>query len=348
MERMLKPDAEIAIDLPVIVSLTAKEVDAEITDVGSNYSNNQHQYRGGYGQPTAHNNAVSQQTNFGNQAPGYYVYYPNEGNNAGRNPYGVNSGNPDRAPQSPSDPEYQYVNDEDGDDIFAPSFSTQSIRSAFIKKVYLILFIQLLCFGGIVSLFVFEPNFRKSARMNTFAYYIPSLIIFIISYFVLVCNSKLRRKVPINFVFLFIMTVALAMVGATISARYNTYVVMMSFGVVAAVCLLITAAAWINIFDMTKYRAYLFVASCVMLLLGIVYLIMSFFMRSQLFSIIYISIMTVLMAAYLMYDTQMIIGGKKHKYELSAEEYILGAVLLYVDIAYMFIYILMLMGMCHR
>lgn len=45
---------------------------------------------------------------------------------------------------------------------------------------------------------------------------------------------------------------------------------------------------------------------------------------------------------FLVYDTQLIIGGRRH--EISAEEYIYGALQLYVDIVYIFLIILNLVG----
>uniref|UniRef100_A0A183AWJ6 ABC2_membrane domain-containing protein n=1 Tax=Echinostoma caproni TaxID=27848 RepID=A0A183AWJ6_9TREM len=45
---------------------------------------------------------------------------------------------------------------------------------------------------------------------------------------------------------------------------------------------------------------------------------------------------------YLAYDTQMIVGGRKH--EMSPEEYIFGALQLYMDVVYLFLIILSLFG----
>ena len=45
---------------------------------------------------------------------------------------------------------------------------------------------------------------------------------------------------------------------------------------------------------------------------------------------------------FLAYDTQMLMGGRKH--ELSPEEYIFGALQLYLDIVYLFLIILSLFG----
>ena len=46
---------------------------------------------------------------------------------------------------------------------------------------------------------------------------------------------------------------------------------------------------------------------------------------------------------YLVYDTQLMLGGK-HKYALSPEEHIFAALNLYIDVVQLFMYILMIVG----
>ena len=46
---------------------------------------------------------------------------------------------------------------------------------------------------------------------------------------------------------------------------------------------------------------------------------------------------------YIVYDTQLMMGGK-HKYALSPEEYVFAALNLYLDIINLFLYILMIVG----
>jgi FtsH-binding integral membrane protein len=41
-------------------------------------------------------------------------------------------------------------------------------------------------------------------------------------------------------------------------------------------------------------------------------------------------------------DTQLIMGGKRH--EISAEDHVYASVMLYIDVVYIFLYILMLLG----
>jgi len=42
----------------------------------------------------------------------------------------------------------------------------------------------------------------------------------------------------------------------------------------------------------------------------------------------------------LVYDTQRVVGGKNRRFPLSPEEYIVGALELYLDIVYLFIILL--------
>ena len=50
-----------------------------------------------------------------------------------------------------------------------------------------------------------------------------------------------------------------------------------------------------------------------------------------------------LFSFYIIYDTQIMMGGK-HKYAISPEEYIFAALNLYLDVINLFLYILMIFG----
>ena len=49
---------------------------------------------------------------------------------------------------------------------------------------------------------------------------------------------------------------------------------------------------------------------------------------------------------YLVFDTQLILGGKHRKYEISPEEYVFAALNLYLDIVSLFLLLLQLIGLC--
>lgn len=62
-------------------------------------------------------------------------------------------------------------------------------------------------------------------------------------YFSLVCCVSARRVFPINFFLLALFTVAFAYIMGVISTTYKTEIVMMSMGITAGVCLLISVFA---------------------------------------------------------------------------------------------------------
>lgn len=80
-------------------------------------------------------------------------------------------------------------------------------------------------------------------------------------------------------------------------------------------------------------------ATVILLVFGII----AIFVRSNVVNLIYASLGVFIFSMYLIYDTQLMLGGK-HKYSISPEEYIFAALNLYLDIVQIFMYILMILG----
>ncbi len=51
-----------------------------------------------------------------------------------------------------------------------------------------------------------------------------------------------------------------------------------------------------------------------------------------------------LFSFFIVYDTQLIVGGQNRKYELAVDDYMAGAISLYLDIINMFIMFLSIFG----
>ncbi len=66
------------------------------------------------------------------------------------------------------------------------------------------------------------------------------------------------------------------------------------------------------------------------------------FNDNKIFHILISSFAVILYGIYLIYDTQLIIGGFKHS--LDMDDYIIGALMLYVDIIGMFIELLSILN----
>lgn len=120
---------------------------------------------------------------------------------------------------------------------------------------------------------------------------------------------------------------------------YFYFQVLMAVGLTAAVCLGLTLFAFQTKWDFTVMGGVLFVAVIVLMLFGIV----AIFVKGKTITLIYASLGALIFSVYLVYDTQLMMGGK-HKYSISPEEYIFAALNLYLDIVNIFMYILTIIG----
>jgi FtsH-binding integral membrane protein len=115
--------------------------------------------------------------------------------------------------------------------------------------------------------------------------------------------------------------------------------VLMAVGLCAAVCFGLTMFAFQTKWDFTVIGGGLFVALIILVIFGIV----AIFIPGRVMTLIYASCGALLFSLYLIYDTQLMMGGK-HKYSISPEEYIFAALNLYLDIVNIFLYILTIIG----
>uniref|UniRef100_T1J0C3 Uncharacterized protein n=1 Tax=Strigamia maritima TaxID=126957 RepID=T1J0C3_STRMM len=257
----------------------------------------------------------------------------------------------------PPQPVYVYVDprDQESSTITYGGFTTKEIRIKFVRKVYLILTLELLFTAGIVALFLFEKNTRNFVQRNVLLVYLAMGIFFVL-YIVVICCRELRRNFPCNLILLMAVTAAQAYLTATITSYYNTDIVLMAIGITTFVTFSVSLFAMqtkiifvipipqdpdnakdINItwlqYDFTTCGMFLFGASIVL----IVFAVLVLFFYNRILSVIYSGLAAILFTLYLAYDTQLIMGGRS--FELNPEEYILGALILYVDIVMIFTHI---------
>ncbi|CAL8103180.1 unnamed protein product [Calicophoron daubneyi] len=247
-------------------------------------------------------------------------------------------------PSYPSSPQPGGYNGpgSDSGDFTRSNFGDKSVRHAFIRKVYLILTTQLLVTLGFVCVFLLIPSVRTWVIRNSWFYYI-SYAVFFCTYMALVCCDSVRRRYPGNFIALSIFTLAFSYMTATISAFYKVDTVLIALGITTAVCLATSIFAIQTRIDITKCTILIFVLSLVLMLTGLACMIVYFVSGpNRIMYTVYAGIGALVFTVYLAFDTQMLIGGRKH--EISPEEYIYAALQLYLDIVYLFLMILSLVG----
>ncbi|XP_076093661.1 protein lifeguard 1-like [Mytilus galloprovincialis] len=218
------------------------------------------------------------------------------------------------------------------------SFGEEAIRKGFIRKVYGILLTQIMFTLGIMSIFLYIPEVREYSKQHIWLWILAFVMTFIIL-IVLACCENVRRSFPLNMIFLGLFTFFEAFLLGTVAACYEADEVMYAAAITAVVVLGLTIFAFQTKWDFTMMGGML----CVLLLVLIVFGILAAIFHNKILSMVYASIGALIFSAYIVFDTQMMLGGK-HKYALSPEEYIFAALNLYLDIVNLFLFILAIFG----
>jgi FtsH-binding integral membrane protein len=146
-------------------------------------------------------------------------------------------------------------------------------------------------------------------------------------------------------ILLSLFTVAQGTMLGVMCAFYDASSIIMAAGMTAIVVLTLTAFARFTTIDFTGMGIYLYVCLIVFILTGI---IASLFVTTlkgfQTLQLLYAAGGVLLFSCYLVYDTQLIVGGKHAKFQFSVDDYVFAALNLYLDIINLFIYILQLLN----
>lgn len=215
------------------------------------------------------------------------------------------------------------------------------IRQTFIRKVYAILLTQLLVTVGIVCLFTFCDPVRFYIQTHP-GLYSASYLMFFATYIALSCCGDLRRQFPWNIILLVLFTLSLSFMMGFMSSFYNTKSVLLCLGITAMVCLCVTVFSFQSRIDVTSCQGVLFSLCMVLLLCAITISIVVPFGYVPWLHATYAVLGAILFTLFLAFDTQMLLGNKR--YAISPEEYIFATLSIYLDIIYLFSFLLAIVG----
>ncbi|XP_044143981.1 protein lifeguard 2 [Bufo gargarizans] len=232
----------------------------------------------------------------------------------------------------------------DNEMLTSMSWEDDRVRRSFIRKVYSILSLQLLVTVAIVALFTFSDPVKEYVQENP-GWYWASYAVFFITYLVLACCTGPRRHFPWNLILLSIFTLSMSYITGMLSSYYNTTSVIVCLGITALVCLTVTLFSYQTKVDFTSYHGVLFTLVMVLLISGLFLVILIPFQYVPWLHAVYAVLGAIVFTMFLAFDTQMLMGSRR--YTLSPEEYIFGALNIYLDIIYIFSFLLQLFGTTH-
>ncbi|KAG6930217.1 protein lifeguard 3 [Chelydra serpentina] len=235
-----------------------------------------------------------------------------------------------------------YVVTSLGDDVVRTvDWDDKRVRHAFIRKVYTIISVQLLVTVGIIAVFTFVSPVRSFVQGNVTVYY-SSYAVFLVTYLVLACCQGPRRRFPWNLILLSIFTLAMALMAGTIASMYDTTAVLIAMVITAKVAIIVTIFCFQTKVDFTSCTGLFCVLGIVVLLTSIVTAIVLYYKYIQWVHMVFAAVVAIVFTLFLAYDTQLLVGNKR--YALSPEEYVFGALEIYVDIVYIFLFLLRFLG----
>ncbi|XP_038199529.1 protein lifeguard 2 isoform X2 [Arvicola amphibius] len=255
---------------------------------------------------------------------------------------GLKSGTFPQAPTAvPLHPSWAYVDPRNHELFTTFSWDDQKVRRLFIRKVYTILLVQLLVTLAVVALFTFCDVVKDYVQANP-GWYWASYAVFFATYLTLACCSGPRRHFPWNLILLAIFTLSMAYLTGMLSSYYNTTSVLLCLGITALVCLSVTIFSFQTKFDFTSCQGVLFVLLMTLCFSGLLLAILLPFQYVPWLHAVYAVLGAGVFTLFLAFDTQLLMGNRRHS--LSPEEYIFGALNIYLDIIYIFTFFLQLFG----
>ncbi|KAG2492633.1 hypothetical protein HYH03_009049 [Edaphochlamys debaryana] len=241
-----------------------------------------------------------------------------------------------RAPEYRSDP----FDVEKGAALSA--FAERTVRQGFVKKVFGLLAAQLALTTVIAGAFVASSAAKAFLVANPWVLMLSLLASFgiLISFSV---STAARQQHPLNLVLMFAFTAAEGVLVGAASCHARTDIVLLAFGLTAGITAALAAYALTTKNDITMAGSALY--SC---LLGLIFAgLVGYFVRASAFNMLLSGVGAVVFSIYIVYDVQCLLGGD-HKYAVSPDEYVFGAIAIYLDVINLFLHILRLLSEANR
>ena len=205
-------------------------------------------------------------------------------------------------------------------------------RMGFVQKVYGTVAAQvgvtaLVCLGAMNS-----PTFLSI--LLTPALMILSLLGVLIISCMFYCSKNMRSTVPTNYILLFLFTLCEGHSVAILCAAYDPEIVVLATVLTAGIFLVMTGYALTAKRDFTIAWTIMLTLSIASLVVGLVRM----FYYTSATDLLYTFIGIISGCFYILFDTQMLFGGKAHSFDI--DDYIIAALNIYLDIVILFVKLL--------
>ncbi|XP_076003806.1 protein lifeguard 1-like [Genypterus blacodes] len=218
--------------------------------------------------------------------------------------------------------------------LASSSFDDSTVRRGFVGRfVFCIVTLMLLFTFTVVCVFTFSNVVKEAVQQNLWAY-LSSYIIFLVVVSAFSCCKSFRRRHPWNIVALVVVNLSLSYMVGTIASFHNTTSVVIATGVTIAISVAIIIFSLQTRFDMTIWSGVLLILVVDLMMFGI----FSTFYFSSIIELLCGCLGALLCSLILMIDVQLLTGRMSHR--VDPEDYVSGALIVYLDIVLIFLYLL--------
>ena len=223
----------------------------------------------------------------------------------------------------------------------------RSIRHGFARKVFALLTVQIIILMAVICLFLYIPEIQvyASSPKSTWLV-ILSGFLFLLMTVALSCIPDLNKKYPQNLFGLFLLTVVAGVFLGTLCAGIPAIYVWVAFAATTGLMLTLGLFACQTRFDFTGMGPYLSVAIMVLLIFSL-FGGLSFTIRSDFNNgvrgIVWSAIGVFIFSMYVVYDIQLVVGGK-HRLQFGVDDYIIATIALFTDFILIFALLLGAIG----
>ena len=215
-----------------------------------------------------------------------------------------------------------------------------NIRNMFMLKVFGILTFQLIFTFAIVLICQIKviKEFLLSQNILAICLICIATFVYLVLFVIFLCSPNLMRRVPTNYIIIFITTICITINLVYICIYYKPEIVVAAIAFLIAICLAMIAIALFNKIEI----GYCNIVLIGLLFLGLNYGILALIYRSYYLYFLYCLIGGIIYALFIAYDTTVI------RDEFSIDDYAFAALTLYFDIIRLFILILRIFGGSNR
>jgi len=216
-----------------------------------------------------------------------------------------------------------------------------SIRHAFARKVFALLAVQIVTLMAVICIFMYVPPIRDYCQTTSSTWLtVVSGFLFLFVLIAISCIPDINKKYPRNVIGLFIMSSLAGVFVGTFAADINSVYVWVAFASTLGLMLILGLFASQTRYDFTGIGPYLSVGVLMLFVFGLFGGFAPAFRdewSNGARGILWTAIAVFLFSMYIVYDMQLVLGGKhKRGLRFGVDDYVIATISLFTDFLIVF------------